>query len=82
MPAAAVIPAPIAYTISAVVSTLVVGFRGPFVVAVRSRQRSPFRRRSAGTVRREASTVRRLPVSLGGPVCSLLLRSGSSGRLL
>ena len=77
MPAAAVIPAPIAYIKVVAVKKLVVGFRGPRScpgVWGRSRPvRWSWRRRrrcaacSAGAVRREASTARRLPVLSEAP---------------
>ena len=63
MPAAAVIPAPIAYIKVVAVKKLVVGFRGG----------------SVGPPRGEHWPC---ALPLGGPVCSSLQWSGSSGRLL
>ena len=63
MPAAAVIPAPIAYIKVVAVKKLVVGFRG-----------SP-----AGPSQGEYWSC---ALPLGGPDCSSLQWSGSSGRLL
>ena len=63
MPAAAVIPAPIAYIKVVAVKKFVVGFRG-----------SP-----SGPPRGEHWSG---ALPLGGPVCSWLQWSGSSGRLL
>ena len=77
MPAAAVIPAPIAYIKVVAVKKLVVGFRGPRpfpalgVVLVQFAGPGVSRRWraacSAGAVRREASTARRLPVLSEAP---------------
>lgn len=63
MPAAAVIPAPIAYIKVVAVKKLVVGFRG-------------------GPVGPPRGVYWSGALPLGGPGCSLLQRSGSSGRLL
>ena len=65
MPAAAVIPAPIAYIKVVAVKKLVVGFRG--LASRPAAQVAAAVRACVGSVRREACTVRR-------PLCSRRLR--------